>query len=202
MTNTSDDGRVSTIHDRPRATEVRFLALCRALAPLQAYDAGRRSVATGADGRGGVPEMTATERASDAGDLRRASAAYARLGRVPMGDARATLVWLATYAHAGDLATLGALYGSHAAPMALREAAQSTPWAASKASAAHTAAKRRASAAPTSQTLAALRDARALAEDTAARELTARTALAAWGVAALSAAVEAWERADTRDEAA
>lgn len=214
MTNTSNDsGRVSTIHGRPRATEWRFLALCRALAPLQAYDAGRRSVATGADGRGAPPELTATERASDAGDLGLAAGPWRRIARTPWA-AQQVLGWIATRAGGNDLASLARRYAEEFAPVALREAANATPdgereerasapFAAKVAADAYGNAKRLASAAPTPETLLRAVKAKEAHDNARSREAQAVAALDGWGRDAMEAALEAWERAaDRRDEAA
>jgi hypothetical protein len=194
MTNTSDDGRVSMVVER--ATEGRFLAMLRQLAPAQTSSADLRSVETGRDGSGGLRETTATERAIDRGDGARARTAHARISRVPWGDDRATLVWLVTYAHAGDLGTLAALYATHAAPMAMREAAQTAPWEAKRTATAYDAARRVAVASGSPEAAALARDAKTRADSARARERTADAALRSWGAAAMGAALEAWERTD------
>lgn len=112
------DERVSEVRV---VSEAAFSAMLRALAPAQSHSAGLRSVAYGASGSGGLRETTADERAIDNGAVTRGSVARRRIVATS-GEARATLEWLVTYAHTGDLRTLAALYGEHAAPLELRAA--------------------------------------------------------------------------------
>lgn len=201
------DDRISMIHERPQVTEARFAALCRALAPAQSHSAGLRSVAYGAQGSGGLRETTADERAIDAGAVTRGRRASARVAAT-RGRARATLVWLTTYAHAGDLGTLAVVYADAAAPEALRTrrdqaraARDAAAVAAREAQTAHDAAKRVAvSRAP--EAIVRAIAAKATADAATGRRESAdatlarvEAALAAWGRRALCEAVEAWEDA-------
>lgn len=112
------DERVSEVRV---VSEAAFSAMLRAIAPAQSHSAGLRSVAYGQSGSGGLRETTADERAIDNGAVTRGSVARRRIVATS-GEARVTLEWLVTYAHTGDLRTLAALYGEHAAPLELRAA--------------------------------------------------------------------------------
>jgi len=197
MMRDDEGGRVSMVCERMAPSEAAFAALLRALAPLQSHAAGLRSVAYGASGSGGVREVTADERAIDAGAVTRGSVARRRIVATS-GEARATLLWLVTYAHASDatLATMADLYAQHHAPAAEREAARRAPFDRSAADSALVAAKRVAQRAPTTETLADAEVARARAEAAAVTERRTVAAMRALGMAALAAALEAWDEAD------
>lgn len=203
MTRDDEGGRVSMVCERMAPSEAAFSAMLRTLAPLQSHAAGLRSVAYGASGSGGVREVTADERAIDAGAVTRGSVARRRLVATT-GEARATLVWLVTYAHASDatLATMADLYAQHHAPAAEREAARRAPFDRSAADSALVAAKRRAMRAPTTETLAEAETARAQAEAAAVTERRAVATLRALGMRALVGALEAWEATAQRRRAA
>ena len=206
-----DDGRVSMVVERRAVTEAAFLAMLRALQPLQSHAAGLRSVAYGQRSSGGLREVTADERAIDAGAVTRGRGAWLRLARVE-GRHRAALRWLIDRAHTGDLATLAALYAEHAAPEALRTrlalAADALAVANARAAQAQTAEAAAARVARGSRALEAIaahlaarsaRDAAGVRMDGArASAEAAATALRAWGVAALSAACEAWQESAGR----
>lgn len=185
------DERVSQVRV---VSEAAFSAMLRAIAPAQSHSAGLRSVAYGASGSGGLREVTADERAIDAGAVTRGSVARRRIVATT-GEARVTLEWLVTYAHAVDatLATMADLYAQHHAGAAEREAARRAPFDRSAADSALVAAKRVAQRAPTTETLAAAEKAKAQAEAAAVTERRAHDRLRALGMAALTAALEAWE---------
>ncbi len=199
---TERDERVSMVCERVAPSEAAFSALLRALAPLQSHAAGLRSVAYGASGSGGLREVTTDERAIDAGAVTRGSVARRRIVATT-GEARATLLWLVTYAHASDatLATMADLYAHHHAPAADREAARKAPFDRSAADSALVAAKRVAQRAPTTETLADAERARAQAEAAAVTERRAVAAMRALGMRALVGALEAWEATATRRRA-
>ena len=156
---------------------------------------------------GGLREVTASERAIDAGAVGRGRVSWTRL-RDATGDGRRALVWLVDYARVGDRDSLAVLYAQHAAPVALlarRDLAAVAHASAAadgaRAATAHAAAKRIAtSRAP--EAVAVLLVAK-VAADVAAGRLASAVAvvarvdaeLRAWGLAAMTAAVEAWEDA-------
>ena len=209
-----DDGRVSMIHERAAPAEGRFLAMLRALADVQSHGADARSVAYGQRSSGGLREVTATERAIDAGAVGRGRRAWARLAATT-GDARRALEWLTTYARSGDLASLGALYAEHAGPADLRagrDAAAAAHARATEAAALATTAvdgaRRVLGASKAPEAVAAHLAAKAAATTArdrlgGARVTAERTAgeLRAWGVAAMGAALRAWERTSESEAA-
>lgn len=207
MTQGDDSGRESSVRVRATVGEGRFAAMLRALAPAQVLSGDLRSVDNGRDGSGGLREVTAVERAIDRGEGARGRSAWQRVS-IARGEGRRVLGWLITYARVGDLESLAVLYAANAAPVALlarRDLAETAHAAAAAAGArattAHNAAKRIAqSRAP--QAVADLIVAK-LASDRAAGRLASCAAevarvdaeLRAWGLAAMGAAVEAWEDA-------
>lgn len=215
MTQGDDSGRASSVRVRAVVSEGRFGAMLRALVGAQSHSAGLRSVAYGRHGSGGVAETTADERAIDRGAVGRGRDAWARIATV-RGPARATLVWLVDYAHVGDLATLTMPYAEHAAPVGLLARQNLAALAQHEAAKAHTTAKqalanarRVLSAARTPETTTMHLRAKAAADVAAARLATAEgevarvdRALLAWGLAAMGAAVEAWEDAGREERAA
>jgi len=159
-------------------------------------------VSYGSDGAGGLREDTATDRAIDRGDVRRGRAAHEQLSRLPLRW-RVVLLRLVDVAHtAADVGAHARHYAGQWAPLEVREAAQSAPWAAQAAATAYARAKRVASAALTPETLAILTTAHDRAEATAARERAALAALTAWGEVELAGAVGAWDAAGAEAEAA
>jgi hypothetical protein len=212
MTNANDEGRVSVVYERATPAEGRFLAMLRALAPAQMMSGDLRSPAAARDGSGGLREITATERAIDRGDGARARTAHARLSRVPWGDDRAALVWLVTYAHAGDLATLAALCGRDLAPPELRVplqvaelrlAAIERQLAADVKALAEAAPRNTRRPSREADALRVLVRGRTEQRDALALRVTATTAaITEWGVAAMGRALDAWERTDADDACA
>jgi len=198
-----DNGRQSSVRVQA-VSEARFGAMLRALAPAQVLSADLRSVDNGRDGSGGLREVTAVEKAIDRGDGALARRASARVATMPQAMRR-RFAWLTTYARSGDLASLGALYARHEGPMdlraALERAQQHLDGAAHKLAQAE---KELANAAPkgtrrptpAADALRVLAEGRRRERDAAqARVDAADAALTAWGVGALSAAVDAWEDA-------
>ena len=206
------DDRVSMVVERPRVSEARFLAMCRALAAAQSHSAGLRSVAYGASGSGGVREVTADERAIDAGAVGRGRRAWLRV-TTTSGEARAALLWLVTYAHVGDLRALAALYGEHAAPLALRtprevaalrlRAVEGDLRAAETALAKATPRSQRRVGSPQADALRlAVEGQRQRRADAQARVDATTAAVTAWGLDAMAVALDAWGEADEGERAA
>ena len=199
-----DDGRASRVEVRAApassggiASEAAFLAMLRALQPLQSHAAGLRSVAYGQSGSGGVREVTADERAIDAGAVGRGRGAWARLAGVA-SEHRAALRWLVDRAHVGDLGTLARLYAEQHGPMALRDALDAAATARTKAAATY---QREGPSPGCAMTVDGMRAREALTTATT-REAAADAALSAWGVEALAAACEAWRGAGGEERAA
>jgi len=199
------DERVSEVRV---VSESAFSAMLRALAPAQSHSAGLRSVAYGQSGSGGLRETTADERAIDA--VTRGSAARRRIVATS-GEARATLEWLGTYAHTGDLRTLAALYGEHAAPLELR-AARDVAAILLRAASRHLADAEgalakvapRGSRRPTSaaEVLRLAVEVQRQRRDGAQARATATVeACTVWGVEAMGAALDAWRGTADREAA-
>jgi len=91
MMRDDEGGRVSMVCERMAPSEAAFAALLRALAPLQSHAAGLRSVAYGASGSGGVREVTADERAIDAGALRAWAESLSAMADGTRADSRLAL---------------------------------------------------------------------------------------------------------------
>lgn len=215
MTQGDDSGRATSVHERATVSEARFLAVQRALADVQCHSASARSVSYGQHSSGGLVEVTADERAIDAGAVGRGRDGWARI-TATSGEGRRALVWLVDYAWVGDLGSLAALYAANAAPVdllarrdlaALSLEAATTGHAAAKQALAN--ARRVLSAARTPETTTAHLRAKAAADVAAVRLATAEgevarvdRALLAWGLAAMGAAVEAWEDAGREERAA
>lgn len=201
------DDRASMVHERATVGEGRFAAMLRALESVQSHSADARSVAYAQRSSGGVCEVTATERAIDAGAVGRGRTSWSRIAATS-GEGRRALAWLVDYARVGDLESLAVLYAQHAAPvemLARRDvAAAAVPEvaeAAALAKNAHAAAKRIAMSRAV-EAITALIAAKAAADHAAGRLASAHAAVArvegelrAWGLAAMGAAVEAWEDA-------
>lgn len=187
---TERDERVSMVCERRVVSEAAFLAMLRALQPLQSHAAGLRSVAYGQSGSGGVREVTADERAIDAGAVGRGRGAWARLAGVE-GRHQAALRWLVDRAHCGDLGTLAALYARQCGPVDLRDALDRATVARTRAAATY---QREGPSPGCAMTVDGMRAREALTAATA-QETAADAALLAWGVEALSAACEAWSDA-------
>lgn len=201
------DERVSEVRV---VSEAAFSAMLRALAPAQSHSAGLRSVAYGASGSGGLRETTADERAIDAGAVGRGSVARRRIVATS-GEARVTLEWLVTYAHTGDLRTLAALYGEHAAPLELR-AARDVAAVLLRAASRHLADAEgalakvapRGSRRPTSaaEVLRLAVEVQRQRRDGAQARATATVeACTVWGVEAMGAALDAWRGTADREAA-
>lgn len=196
-------------------SELRLQRVQRALVGMQAHSAGLRSVAYGNESSGGLRETTADERAIDAGAVGRGRDAWHRVEAVGGFD-REVLRWLVTYAHCGDVATLADLLAGGMSPADLAntkglafEAHRRAAIAAARAATALAAAKRILGASRAPEALAAHLAARTAAEAAATRLHSAEAAVArahadlrAWGVAALLAAVVAFEATGRHREAA
>ena len=201
------DDRASMVHERATVGEGRFAAMLRGLVPAQKLSTDLRSVDNGRDGSGGLREVTAVERAIDGGDLAHARHASARVAAMPLAMQH-RFAWLVDYARVGDLESLAVLYAQHAAPVEMLTrrdlAAAAVPEvaeAAALAKNAHAAAKRIAMSRAV-EAITALIAAKAAADHAAGRLASAHAAVArvdaelrAWGLAAMGAAVEAWEDA-------
>lgn len=205
----SDDnsGRVSMVCEV--LPEGRFDAMCRELKAAQSHASGLRSVSYGQRGSGGLREVTADERAIDAGAVTRGRRALDRVGRTD-ATARAALAWLRDYAHVGDLRSLGALYGEHQAPLDLQGAVYDAGLRLSLATRALESATSslvgvapRRSQRPTPEAVAlrVLVAGRTDQRDGARLRLDRATAArSAWGVAAMVAACRAWDAVDAGEE--
>jgi len=177
--------------------------LRRVLAGLvgaQSHSADLRSVSYGVESSGGLCEITATERAIDAGAVSRGRVSWSRLSRLAARH-RPALAWLIDRAHAApDVAAFARLYALADGPVALRESAAVAPAEADAARSALARARRLLSAATTPETIALHAVARDRSVAASARDASSAAALAAWGTAALADACAAWM--DTDDEAA
>lgn len=206
-----DSGRHSAVQVRATAGEGRFGAMLRGLVPAQKLSTDLRSVDNGRDGSGGLREVTAVERAIDGGDLAHARHASARVAAMPLAM-RQRFAWLTTYAKVGDLASLGALYARHEGPLSLRVGLERAEWqlaavrvklAQAEKELANAAPKGTRRPTPQADALRVLADGlRGARGGAQARVDAAGAALTAWGVAALSAAVDAWDNAGEEERAA
>lgn len=171
------------------------------LAPWLALSADLRSV--GCEPRqpgGGVPELTSSEAASATGDLAKARAVSSRLARVPQ-PTRAVVEELALYARAQvSFEALALHYALARAPVKMREALDKADTKALDTARELTYARTREAAskrAPTTESLtkghADVASARDADDSARARAAAAKGALQAWGEAALTVAIEAWE---------